>query len=171
MAKEKSPQTKTLEIIQNIAQACVRNYDGATDEEFNPLEIGLRREKPVGDSERRFIDGFKVSFTGNRMNLTYQSEIHLKEVYQKDFEGYIGDILGEIISFIKKEYKKITKKSLGLKMVKEPHVRVERMNRVRCWVIASCAYEIEGIDKPETMGKTWQDRLNDTTKKFLGIEK
>jgi hypothetical protein len=46
----------TLEIINGISQALARGYDGALDEDGNPVKIGLHREEgePLLDSRRLF---------------------------------------------------------------------------------------------------------------------
>ena len=97
----------TLEIIQGISQAIANKHDGSREDggKGDLQKIGLRREEEVPFTDRRLIDGFGVTMGGNQLKLHYQSEIHLKEVYQKKFEEEINDILENCISFIKKEYK------------------------------------------------------------------
>lgn len=166
--------SNTLEIIQGISQAVANSQDGAhvddgKGEKYQTL--GLRREEFVDFRDRRLVDGFKIGFGGNVLILSYQSEISLKEVYGNKFEDGIIDMLEQCISFIKKEYKKNTKKSLGLKMIGEPEVNVEHMNKIRSWVHAKAFYTIEGIDLHlDPLEKTWQKRLSTQTRKWLGIE-
>ncbi len=163
----------TLEIIQGISQAVANKHDGAREDDGKGdfQKIGLRRDKEVPFTDRRLIDGFGVSMNGNKLKLHYQSEIHLKEVYETKFEQEISDTLDECIKFLKKEYKRNTKNSLGLKMVGEPVIRVEHMNKVRSWVTAYCIYEIEGIEKPNKLGDTFEKRLDKKVKNWLGIGK
>ena len=49
-----------LEIVNGISQVMANAYDGATDENGEPIKIGLKREEghPINDS--RVMDGFKV---------------------------------------------------------------------------------------------------------------
>ena len=66
----------TLEIINGISQVLSKGYDGALDENDEPLKVGLKREEgnPLVDS--RVIDGFGVKFeSGNCLCITYSSEI------------------------------------------------------------------------------------------------
>jgi hypothetical protein len=55
---EEKLMNKVQQIIQGIAAAMANSYDGATDENGDPIKIGLRREEgnPVIDS--RVMDGF-----------------------------------------------------------------------------------------------------------------
>ena len=50
---------KLLDVIQGLAQAAANSYDGALDEDGNPIEIGLKREDK-NMYKRNLADGFKV---------------------------------------------------------------------------------------------------------------
>lgn len=158
------------EIIQGISQVMAKTYDGALDEDGNPVKIGLRREEPVSIYDKRLMDGFSVKMEGNLLKLCYSSETTLKEVYSSDFENEITQVMEQCISFLKKEYKKITKNSLGLKAVGEPKLLVQHMNRVRTWVEAHQLYEISGIDSPEKSTKTSKEKLSDAVKSWMGLK-
>ena len=105
----------TLEIINGISQVLAKKYDGALDENDEPIKIGLRRE---GDDDTnplidpRVIDGFGVKFEGNKLCITYSSEIKLKEVYGGSLENDVSSYISDIASFLKKEYRALTKSSL-----------------------------------------------------------
>ena len=105
----------TLEIIRGISQAAANGYDGARDENGEPISIGLKREEgnPIIDS--RVMDGFNCRMHGDLLCLTYQSEIHLRDVHDKNFESDIEQTIQDIANFLKKEYKKITKNALTLR--------------------------------------------------------
>ena len=152
----------TIEIINGISQAMTLAHDGAIDQKGDPIKIGLRREEPVSIHDKRIIDGFGVRINGNKLILNYHGQISLKEVYEFNFEQKITDILNQCVSFLKSEYKKVTKNTLSLKALGEPKIRVEHMNKYRSWVIANCVYEISGI-KEETNEKV----LNKSFKKWL----
>ncbi len=172
MAKDKkSNSLTTLEIIQGISQAVSNIQDGARDKDGEPIKIGLKREEPVSITDKRIIDGFGIRMQGNMLNINYHGETTLDEVRVNNFENKISDILEQCISFIKKEYKKHTKKTLNLKQKDDPKIRVEYMNNIRCWVIANALYEISDIEKPEKLGTTWEERLDDGFKKWLGVDK
>lgn len=156
----------TLEIVNGISQALANKHDGARkdDGKGDLQEIGLRREEPVSIYDRRIMDGFGVNMNGNKLRVFYHGEISLKEVYEKQFEQKITDILEQCTSFLKREYKRITKDTLSLKMQGEPNVKVEHMNRMRSWVKASCIYEIGGIAE-----ETNKRKVDDSFKKWLEL--
>ena len=103
---------ETLDTIRGLAQAAANSFDGALDDEGERIDLGLKRDEghPVLDS--RTMDGFKVKFMGNQLCVIYQSDIKLKDVHNKKFENEIENTLGSIVSHLKKQYKKITGKSL-----------------------------------------------------------
>ena len=95
-----------LDVIKGLNQAASNAYDAYEIDE----EIGLKREAghPVLDS--RVIDGFRVRFAANKMIVTYQSEMRLEELHPRNqFENEIERKFADIIKFLKKEYKNITK--------------------------------------------------------------
>lgn len=158
---------KILEVIETINQIAHLSYDGALDEDGKPREIGLKREEghPILDS--RVMDGFNVHFEGNKMKLNYQSETVLRDVYATKFEEEIVSRLDDIVSFLKKEYRKVKKESLKLKMQDEPHVRVTHVSNYKTWAEASCIYEIEGVDALPATGQA-ETNLRAQMKKWLG---
>ena len=98
---------ESLEIIRNLAQAAATSYDGALDENGEPMSLGLKREEghPVHDS--RTVDGFKIRFQGPQMIVTYQSDIKLKEIYKGNFENEIESTFADIVKWLKREYRKV----------------------------------------------------------------
>ena len=72
-------KSNVLEIIQGISQAAANAYDGALDENGEPLKVGLMREEGHPILDRRVMDGFGVCFRGNILTIKYQGEITLKE--------------------------------------------------------------------------------------------
>ena len=171
MAKDKkSNSLTTLEIVQGISQAISNIHDGAVDKDGKPIKTGLRREEETPFTDKRIIDGFGIRLQGNNLIINYHGETTLKEVQENNFENKIIDMLDQCISFVKKEYKTHMKKTLSLKRKEEPVIRVEHMNRVRSWVIATAIYEITDIDKPEELGTTWESRLDKSYKKWLGVD-
>ena len=108
MSKDKLPSNKeTLAVLMGISQAASGMYDGALDEEGNPVEYGLKREEghPVLDS--RVVDGVKVRVQGDSLIATYQSDIKLKDVYGTKFENEVDSLIEKSISGLKKQNKKI----------------------------------------------------------------
>ena len=128
-----------LDIIKGLNQAAANAYDGADLSE----DIGLNREEgdPILDS--RVIDGFSVRFAADKMIVSYQSEVALKEVHPRaQFENEVERKFVDIVKFLKKEYKNITKDSVTLTEVAPCDMMVQSTSRVRSWVQASKQYSI-----------------------------
>ncbi len=70
-----------LDVVKGLNQAAANAYDGY---ENMDEKIGLRREDgdPIIDS--RVMDGFSVRFAGNKMTLSYQSEVLVKELHPRN---------------------------------------------------------------------------------------
>ena len=136
----------TMEIVRGISQVMANTYDGAHDENGEPIKIGLKREEghPINDS--RIMDGFKVSFYGNQLCIHYHAEVKLKEVYAKDFESDLEQMIEDIASFLKKEYKKVTGSALSLK----------------------CYYDLGGLDTDtEGINEESEENIEANFKTFL----
>ena len=158
----------TIEIVQGISQVMANTYDGALDENGEPIKVGLKREEghPIHDS--RVMDGFKVSFPANQLCIHYHSEVRLKEVYANGFESDLEQMIEDIASFLKKEYRKVTGSTLSLKKVGELDAIVQNTSRIRTWVQAKCFYDIGGLDDTtEGINDPSEDRLEDNFRKFL----
>ena len=161
---------KILEVIETINQIAHLSYDGALDENGEPRQIGLKREEghPILDS--RVMDGFNVHFEGNKMKLNYQTETVLRDVYKNGggaFEDEMVSRLNDIVSFLKKEYRKVKKESLTLEMQGEPHVRVQHVSNYKTWAEVHCIYEIGGVDSLPATGQA-ESKLRAQMKKWLG---
>ena len=155
------------EIVQGLSQAAANAYDGALDENGEPLKAGLQREDGDPILDKRIMDGFNVKFYGNMMCIGYHSEVQLKEVYANGFESDVEKRISDIASFLKKEYKKLTGNSVTLTKEGEVDVRVENSSRVRSWVMAKLHYKVSGLEEEmnvETGSKAptayWQDFLS-----------
>ena len=158
----------TMEIVRGISQVMANTYDGALDENGEPIKVGLKREEghPIHDS--RVMDGFKVSFPGNQLCIHYHSELKLKEVYASGFESDLEQMIADIASFIKKEYKKVTGDTLTLSKVGDVDAIVQNTSKIRTWVQAKCFYDIGGVDSDtEAINAESEDRLEDNFRKFL----
>jgi|TARA_R110002020_G_scaffold254113_2_gene467846 hypothetical protein len=158
----------TMEIVRGISQVMANSYDGALDEKGEPIKVGLKREEghPIHDS--RVMDGFKVSFHGNKLCIHYHSEIKLKEVYANGFESGLEQMIEDIASFIKKEYRKVTGSSLTLTKDGEMDAIVQNTSRIRTFVQAKCFYALGGLDdSTEGINDPSEDRLEDNFRKFL----
>ena len=165
-------KSNIIDIVNGISQAAANAYDGALDEKGEPIKTGLTREEGDPILDKRVMDGFSVTMSGNILILKYQGEIMLRDVYKGDFEGEIAQRLQDIISFLKKEYKKITGKSVTLtKEDKEPDILVQSLSHKRSWCQANQKFKIGGMpDEPE-MGITVEERLSTAVKNWLGFGK
>ena len=146
---------KVQQIIQGIAAAMANSYDGATDENGDPIKIGLRREEgnPVIDS--RVMDGFDCTIQGNLLVVKYNTEENLKGlrgIHHMGLEKYQNEIeqrMADIIKFVKKEAKKATGATLNLKLDGEIDILIQPMNKLRTMVSAVGMYTIGGMEAQE----------------------
>ncbi len=164
----------TLEIINGISQALARGYDGAMDEDGNPVEIGLRREEGEPLLDSRVVDGFSARICADRLYISYHCEPPLREVHNSSFESEIDSMIEKVKSFIQKEYKKITKSSLTLSDPSEVQVLVEYISRIRTSVKAQKCYKIGGMSEVEPKpgyDKSSEDRLDQSFKDWLSLGK
>lgn len=161
----------SLEIIRGIAQAAADGYDGALDENGEPIKIGLKREEgnPILDS--RTMDGFKCSIMGDKLILKYQTEIHMKDVHDSKFEEGIDQTCADIVKYLKKRYKKITGNSVSLTKEGETNTLVQRISNIRTSAHSTCTYKIGGMS--DVIGKedwgTPTDRLDASIRDFLSM--
>ena len=157
----------TLEIIRGISQAAANGYDGALDDKGAPISVGLKREDgdPIVDS--RVMDGFSVKTHGNILKLTYQSEIKLQDVHDKNFESDIEQTLQDIANFLKKEYKKVTGNTLSLTSQGECTVLVQNTSKVRVFIVANKDYKIGNIADVDSVKGEAKDSIDAKFKSFL----
>lgn len=141
-------ENKSLEIVRAISRAVSEfGHDGACDSEGQPIEIGLKREEgnPIIDS--REIDGFKVSFHGNKLIIKYQAEEKIKDVKNKKLEDEVNSKINDIAKFIRKEAKKHTDSAISLTPdEKSFQVVLHSLSSVRSWVEAKKDYTIGGLE-------------------------
>jgi hypothetical protein len=133
-----------LEVINGISQALHAKHHGGS-------EIGLKREtedllQGCSIYDPRVMDGFGVQFQGNRLIVKYHSEMPLTAVHNKNFETDIRHMMKEVSGFIKKEYKKVTKKSLDLTEEGDINILVQSANRRTSYVNAVQVYVIDGVE-------------------------
>ena len=155
-----------VQTIQNIVST--KGYDGALDEEGNPVKIGLRREVDNIVTDSRLVDGFKVRFQGNRMILSYSSDCNIKSVADPKFESKVEQKVADIVSFLKKEYKSTSGKSLSLSQEGETDILVQKMSNIRTWYQTSSIYRlggVPGLGEEETLPP--QQRLEESIKNWI----
>lgn len=157
---------KVVDIVKGISQAAGTMYDGAVDENGEPLKIGLKREEGNPLLDRRRLDGAGVKVNGNTLVVSYMSELKRSDVDSK-LESELEQTMSDIVSYLKKQYRKITGNTLSLKEKGEVDARVESTSRVRVFVTARKLYEISGMDEVENAAVGSEDRLEKTFKDFL----
>ena len=133
-----------VQTIQNIVGQ--KGYDGALDEEGNPVKIGLKREVENTVTDSRLVDGFGVRFQGDKMILSYSSECNIKQVQKPNFQDMVEQNIADIISFIQKEYRGASGKNLSLTREGEADILVQKMSNYRTWYQSSCIYKIGSVE-------------------------
>ena len=161
----------TLDIIRGISQAASHAYDGAHMEEYSSdgkaRTVGLKREEGNPLIDKRVMDGFGVSFHGNKLRINYHSEVQLKEVYGGSFESDIESMIEQVAGFLKKEYKAITGDTLSLTAEGDVHVMVQNTSRVRTWCQAHKMYNIGSIADVEGVKAPSEDSSDVKFRRFL----
>jgi len=157
-----------LDIVRGLNQAASNAHDGALDKDGEPVKVGLRREEGNAVLDSRLMDGFSVKFSADKMLVTYQSEILMKEVHPRNqFENGIEERFGDIVKFLKKEYRKIMKESVSLKDLGDADILVQATSRHRNWVQAVKQYKVGGADGVGSLGEVSSDKLDANIKKFI----
>ena len=83
----------------------------------------------------------------------------------------IEENIEEVAKFLKKEYKKITGETLGLKKIGSLTMgNVQTTSRVRSFVQAHCEYEIKGVDKEDLPNPKPRD-IDSAVRSFLELGK
>ena len=167
---------KIIEIVRGIAQAAADiGYDGAVNENGEPVKIGLKREEGHPIYGSRVMDGFNVGIMGETLVLSYHTDVKLKELYSQDFEAETGQKMAKIITELKKRFKANEGKTLSLTKEADPVIRVESSSRVRCWATARCTYKIGNMgetkdiltdDGPPALEKNFQKFLKQGGNKY-----
>lgn len=156
-----------LDIIKGLNQAAANAYDGY---QHMDEEIGLNREEghPILDS--RLMDGFRVKFAANKMMISYHSDVLMKEIHPRgQFENEIERKFGDIIKFLKKEYKIITRESVTLTEDGDTDILVQSTSRVRTFVQATKKYNIGGDKDVISLKQPSKDEMEAGIKKFLEL--
>ena len=154
------------DVVKGLAQAAANAYDGALDENGDPLELGLKRESGRGIYDKAALDGFKVRFQGDSLCITYQSDVPIKDVKDPKFEQEQERMINQVKKFLQKEYKAITGNSVTLTKKGEINVLVQTTSRVRTFVQAQQHFKISKIDSISNRQPS-EDLTRDITRKFL----
>ena len=162
---------KVVDIVTGISRAVGDgHWDGATDEKGEKLKIGLKREEGNPNFDKRTMDGFGVKVNGKTLIVSYHSDLLLKDVYANKkgkLEDELEQTMSDIVSYLKKQYRKITGNTLSLKEKGEVDARVESTSRVRVFVTARKNYEISNMDNVVGAKEPSKDSLEKEFRKFL----
>ena len=161
-----------LEVLRDLSQAAGNLYDGAVDENGEPIKMGLKREE-LPDTNRKYIDAAKVRFAGDQIIVTYEAEIVLKQVYKNGISGFqneMDDMIQKVVEQLKKNYRAVAGKSITLTpTTDEAKVDVEYVSRYRTLVHAVRPYKIAGLSGvvAATGAEVNKREMADSYKKFL----
>ena len=159
-----------LEVIRGISQVAANAYDGAYDEKGEPLKIGLKREEGHLVHDSRIIDGFKVSFHGDRLCVKYHSQVKIREMHNIKFEKDTVGTINGVANYLKREFKKLTGSPLTLTKDGEIDIFVQSASRVNSWIQAVQYYKIGNFGKSvDPLKAPSEDITRDITRKFLEI--
>lgn len=161
-----------MEVIEGISQAVHAKHHGGA-------KIGLRREmedlvQGVSLYDGRVMDGFGIQFMADKLIVKYNSEVPLCDIHDKNFETDIRHIMKEISSFIKDEYRKVTKSSLSLTEYGDVAILVQTVNRRTAVVTANQTYEIGNLKDLKTQKREKQENASfeDVAKRwYMNIKK
>jgi len=162
------------DIIKGLNQAAANAYDGAHDEKYaydkEAKKIGLKREEGDVITDSRVMDGFKVRIGGTKCIISYMSEMPMKEIHNTKIDEEIEQIYADIVKFLKKEYKIITKDTLSLTEDGPADILIQNMSKIRTWVQCQKVYTIGNLKGVIPVGEPSKDRLEDSWRKFLELE-
>ena len=164
-----------LDIVRGISQAAANAYDGSQDEKYSldgeARKIGLKREEGDAIIDSRVVDGFNVRMSGPILTISYQSDIKLKDVYAGDIEADVDEMIENVASFLKKEYKKVTGDTLSLSAEGEDDVLVQNTSKVRVFVTGKKNYKVGNLDGVLEVGLPSEDRLDKSIRDFISLGK
>tara|TARA_R100000700_G_C3069093_1_gene80157 strand:+ start:20 stop:529 length:510 start_codon:yes stop_codon:yes gene_type:complete len=164
-----------LDIVRGISQAAANAYDGSQDEKYSldgeARKIGLKREEGDAIIDSRVVDGFNVRMSGPILTISYQSDIKLKDVYAGDIEADVDEMIENVASFLKKEYKKVTGDTLSLSAEGEVDVLVQNTSKVRVFVTGKKNYKVGNLDGVLEVGLPSEDRLDKSIRDFISLGK
>jgi hypothetical protein len=162
-----------MEIIQGLSQVAANSYDGARDEDGKRKQTGLKRDEEVAIRDRRVIDGFAMRLHhGNKLCVMYTTEVLLSDIAQKGkYEDSLLQDVADVVSFIKKEFRKVTGSTLSLKELKEPKPEFDFMQTslVRTEVKVTCHYEVGGLEDPSEEKDSFREKALKGMEKWLSL--
>jgi hypothetical protein len=158
-----------LEVLTGISQAIANKHDGSTDEKGEPNKIGLAREQGEDIKDPRVMDGFNVKLSGKTLIVKYHCEETLETIHKKDVHTEVSKIMKDIVTFLKKEYKRFANGELNLTNPSKVSVFVEPVSGRRVIVRGIQNFEVGNLKDSENMREPSAKKLDDTVKRFLSL--
>ena len=162
-----------MEIIQGLSQVAANGYDGAREEDGSRKMMGLKRDEDVSLTDKRVIDGFKIRLHhGNKLCVMYTTEVLLSEIAEKGkYEDSLLQDVADVVSFIKKEFRKVTGSSLSLKELKDkkPEFEFMQTSLVRTEAKVTCHYEVGGLEDPSEEKDAFREKALKGMEKWLAL--
>lgn len=162
-----------MEIIQGLSQVAANTYDGASDEDGKRKQTGLKRDEEIPIGDKRVLDGFTMKLHGgNKLCISYTTEVRLSDIVQKGkYEDSLLQNVADIVSYLKKEYRKVTGSSLSLKELKEkqPEFDFMQTSRIRTEAKVTCHYEVGGLDDLQDEKDSFREKALKGMEKWLSI--
>jgi hypothetical protein len=161
----------TESVIRGISQVLANTFDGAREDDGygDYKHFGLRRDDGDPILNSRTMDGFRCKFGGDKLMINYQADIKIEEVKDKKFESKLEDMFEKIVTYLKKEYKKITGEALSLTVVGDMNSLVQTTSNVRTFVMANRTYKIGKIDALAITPEGKVDRVDKKIRDFLSL--
>jgi len=163
-----------LDVLNMLSVAAYNAHDGRVDSKTGePENVGglTREDEEVTIYDKRLMDGFGVKFLGDKAIIKYHAEFLLKDVNDRDFAKECMAKINDVAKYLRKEYQKLTGKSLTLtKVDDDPTVDVSPMSKVRAWVQAKCMFKIGGLGETIPYDEQ-EDAIRPEIEKFLAIGK
>lgn len=162
--------SKVVDVAKYLSQAAANAWDGAYNEDGKPIEVGLRREKQKSPFKVRTMDAFNVRLSGDKLLLTYHSDMLTSDYHDKKFKENVLATVKDILSWLKKEYKRLSGETLSLTEFGEPDIEVQNTSRIRSFFIAKCFYKIGNISAGDDKDAT-REKLDKKVKEWFDINK
>lgn len=148
--------------MKNIHQAAM-NAKGEHPKKTNALD----REESC-----EIADGFNVKVNGDVLTIVYQISDRVnntldKKKYTQKMEKHMSDLK----SYMKKEYKDLTSKSLGLKDLDKVDIFIQPLNATLCVTTVTQNFKISSLDKlsdEDTDKNETLKEARDRWKSYLG---
>ena len=121
----------------------------------------------VGSETSRIIEKYESNKGPEAYNTLYGHSQKKGGKFENEMEGVMADI----VKFLKKEYKAITKNTLSLKPLGEVDIFVQPVSRTRTDLRMYQEFEISSLDKKAVIavGLPSEDTTRDITRKFLAM--